>query len=174
MPGADRRVAGDACGHTGGVGSVELDLWQCRLTSFATVRFLQECSRSQVLVAKKEDTAVVCQSLPWVCEGLRVFSVQLLSRWSRVDGDVWTQELNGEQEMVLGRLAGLPCLEMLFVPDYLYLVGLDHVKGLTWVQEAWFVPEPIPKRIVRSKQFSLSLVARSFNGDDEGKEMQFN
>lgn len=55
-------------------------------------------------------------------------------------GEVWTQEFKREQEMVWSDWQDCPAWKRCLCQS-----RLDHVKGLTWVQEAWFIPESIPK-----------------------------
>ncbi|KAG0351414.1 hypothetical protein BG005_009136 [Podila minutissima] len=113
---------------------VELDIWGCPLEHATLVGFLEQCPRLQVFVADCINAAWVTRSRPWVCAGLRKFRVQF-HVYNGSNMDTWFDK---QQEMLLERLAGLPCLERLYVPEYWYRCGLEHLKGLAHVQDVYF------------------------------------
>lgn len=71
---------------------------------------------------------------------MKTFKVEFYSEKEMSD----PLEFDREQEHLLERLAGMPCLEKFFITDHFYKFGLDRLRGLTQVLDLW-----LPSRVFR-------------------------
>lgn len=80
------------------------------------------------------------KSRPWVCMGMKTFKVEFYSEKETSD----PLEFDQEQEHLLERLTGMPCLENFFITNHFYKFGFDRLRGLTQILDLW-----LPSKVFR-------------------------